>query len=88
MFCGHDYAETNLKFALELAPENKAAKKKLGEISEDKFPRSTLGEERTYNPFMRTSDPAIVDSLREEDPSLGSDPMAVFIKLRELRNIW
>jgi len=88
MFCGHDYAETNLRFALELAPENKAAKKKLREIPEDKFPRSTLGEERTYNPFMRTSDPHILDSLREKDSSLGSDPMAIFIKLRELRNIW
>ncbi len=88
MFCGHDYAETNLKFTLELAPENGAAKKKLEEISEDKFPRSTLEEERTYNPFMRTGDPAIVDSLREKDSSLGGDPMAVFIKLRELRNIW
>ncbi len=88
MFCGHDYAETNLKFALELTPENKAAKKKLEEVSENRFPRSTLGEERTYNPFMRTDDPQILDSLREKYPSLGSDPMAVFIKLRELRNIW
>ena len=88
MFCGHDYAETNLRFALELAPENKDAKKKLQEIPEDKFPRSTLGEERTYNPFMRTDNPIILDVLREKDPSLENDPMAVFIKLRKLRDKW
>ena len=88
MFCGHDYAETNLRFALGLAPENEDAKKKLQEVSEDRFPRSTLGEERTYNPFMRTSDPLLVDALREKDPSLENDPMAVFIKLRELRDKW
>ncbi len=88
MFCGHDYAETNLKFTLDLLPQNKAAKKKLEEIAEDRFPRSTLGEERKYNPFMRTDDPAILDSLRRRDPSLGSDPMEVFVRLRELRNIW
>ena len=88
MFCGHDYAETNLKFALELTPENEDAKKKLQEVSEDKFPRSTLGEERTYNPFMRTSDPLLVDALREKDPSLENDPMALFIKLRKLRDKW
>ncbi|MXW21843.1 MAG: MBL fold metallo-hydrolase [Candidatus Dadabacteria bacterium] len=88
MFCGHDYAETNLRFALGLTPDNEDAKKKLREVSEDRFPRSTLGEERTYNPFMRTSDPLLIDTLREKDPSLENDPMAVFIKLRKLRDKW
>ncbi|MXZ13473.1 MAG: MBL fold metallo-hydrolase [Candidatus Dadabacteria bacterium] len=88
MFCGHDYAETNLRFALGLTPDNEDAKKKLREVSEDRFPRSTLGEERTYNPFMRTSDPLLIDALREKDPSLENDPMAVFIKLRKLRDKW
>jgi len=88
MFCGHDYAETNLKFTLKLNPENKDAKRKLKEIPEDKFPRSTLGEERTYNPFMRIDNPAVVDAIIEKDRSLENDPMAVFIKLRELRDRW
>ena len=88
MFCGHDYAETNLRFTLGLTPGNGDAEKKLGEVPEDRFPRSTLGEERTYNPFMRTDDPALFDALREKDPSLENDPMAVFIKLRELRDMW
>lgn len=88
MFCGHDYAETNLKFSLGLTPENKDAEKKLKEISGNKIPRSTLGEEKTYNPFMRTSDPALLDALREKDQSLENDPMAVFIKLRKLRDEW
>ena len=88
MFCGHDYAENNLNFLLSLTPDNVTARKKLSEISEEKFPRSTLEEERKYNPFMRTSDPDIVSALVEKDPSMGDHPKDVFIKLRELRDSW
>lgn len=88
MFCGHDYAEANLEFALSLDPRNSAARKKLGETGAEKFPRSTLGEERDYNPFMRTSDPAIVSAVAQRRPSAGDDPRAVFAELRELRNDW
>ena len=88
MFCGHDYAETNLKFALSVEPGNSKAAEKLEEVPEQRFPRSTLGEERTYNPFMRTSDPAVVSAVNEKDPSVGNDPKAVFAGLRELRNNW
>lgn len=88
MFCGHDYAETNLKFALSLDPGNSAAAEKLAQTREERFPRSTLGEERAYNPFMRTSDPAVVSAVAKRRPSAGDDPRAVFAGLRELRNNW
>ena len=32
MFCGHDYAQRNLEFALELVSQNENAQKKLKEI--------------------------------------------------------
>ncbi len=88
MFCGHDYAENNLNFLLSLTPDNAAAKIKLAELHENKFPRSTLGEERKYNPFMRTSDPDLISALAEKNPSMGDNPRDVFIKLRELRDSW
>ena len=66
----------------------KTLKKNLKKSPADKFPRSTLGEERAYNPFMRTDDPAIVNALEEKYFLQENDPMSVFIKLRELRDKW
>ncbi|MEM7009133.1 MAG: hydroxyacylglutathione hydrolase C-terminal domain-containing protein [Thermodesulfobacteriota bacterium] len=93
MFVGHEYAEANLKFALDLDPENQAVKAKLSEIQDavsknSSIPPSTLGEEKTYNPFMRFDDPVIVDELKKRNPDLKTDPASVFVELRTLRNDW
>ena len=93
MFVGHDYAETNLKFALDIDPNNQAAKNKLEEIVEVKsedieLPPSTLGEEKKYNPFMRYDDKDILDGLSSRNSDMNTDPQSVFIELRELRNNW
>jgi len=93
MFVGHDYAETNLKFALDLDPNNEAAKTKLDEIersiSENKeISPSTLGEEKKYNPFMRYDVAEIVDELKNRNPELKADPGSIFKELRELRDEW
>ncbi len=93
MFVGHDYGETNLKFGLDIDPNNEAAKAKLSEIEEAKSqdiesPPSTLGEEKKYNPFMRYDIDDVVDELKKRNPELKTDPESIFIELRELRNNW
>ena len=68
VFCGHEYTESNLRFAVTQEPENTAMQGKLervqslrahaaadwhdAEPAEMTIP-STIGEERDTNPFMR-----------------------------------
>lgn len=93
VFVGHDYSEKNLRFALSIEPENKAARAKLEEVesaySQGKEPApTTIGEEKKYNPFFRFDVPELVMEMKKRKPSLENDPLAIFKQLRELRNNW
>lgn len=93
IFCGHNYAEKNLLFALNVDPENTAAKEKLKEVLTlskkgiEPAP-STIEEEKQYNPFLRFDDPSIVDQLKKINPSIEERPETIFKALREMRNNW
>lgn len=64
VFCGHEYTVSNLRFAASIDGSNAAVTNKLEwaskqiESKQHTVP-STIGEEKSYNPFMRTSDPGI-----------------------------
>ena len=93
IFVGHDYSETNLRFALSIEPENKAARAKLEGVksaySQGKEPApTTIGEEKKYNPFLRFDVPELIMEMKRRKPSLESDSRAIFKELRELRNNW
>jgi hydroxyacylglutathione hydrolase len=93
VFVGHDYSETNLRFALSIEPENQAAKAKLNEIKsaysqgEEPVP-TTIGEEKEYNPFLRFDVSQVIAAIKKRKPSLGDDPRMIFKELRELRDNW
>ena len=68
VFCGHEYTESNLKFAAHVEPDNAAVREKLARVAEtrrgaapdwhDATPAemtipSTIGQEKATNPFMR-----------------------------------
>jgi hydroxyacylglutathione hydrolase len=66
---GHDYAEANLPFALELDPASASARTRLEAVRVAKRagqepPPSTLAEERASNPFLRATGLAEVIALR------------------------
>ncbi|XP_071491249.1 probable hydrolase PNKD [Diadema antillarum] len=70
IYPGHEYALDDLEFALHIDPENEAVKRKLnwvkGRRKDTKITSpSSLGEEKSYNPFLRTSQENI---LRLADP--------------------
>lgn len=93
IFVGHDYSETNLRFALSIEPENMEARAKLEEIKsaycQGKEPApTTIGEEKKYNPFFRFDVPELIIEMKKRKPSLKSDPRAIFKELREIRNNW
>lgn len=73
VFCGHEYTVSNLRFCKLVEPANNAIDEKLSwalqrrQCGEFTVP-STLGEERTYNPFMRTHHPSVQAFAGSSDP--------------------
>ena len=66
---GHDYAEANLPFVLDLEPSNAAAAARLAAVRADRAAGrepapTTLAEERAINPFLRVPDVAAFVALR------------------------
>lgn len=91
VYCGHEYTEKNLRFALTLEPGNQALKAKhewsLKTRSAGKFTvPSTIGDEKKTNPFLRTDSPELRANLKKRDPNIGDDPIAIFAKARELKD--
>ena len=73
VYCGHEYTEKNLQFALTLEPHNAALKAKYdwaGKTrSEGNFTvPSTIGDEKHFNPFLRTDSAELRASLKKIDP--------------------
>jgi hydroxyacylglutathione hydrolase len=91
VYCGHEYTEKNLRFALTLEPGNQALQARhewsLKTRAANKFTvPSTIGDEKKTNPFLRTSSPELRANLKQRDPSISDDPVAIFAKARELKD--
>src|SRR5262249_30803499 len=59
VYCGHEYTESNLRFAAYVEPSNAAvsqARAKAAQLRKEGRPTvpATIGEELSYNPFLRT----------------------------------
>jgi len=84
VYCGHEYTKKNLEFALHVEPTNQDVKRKLEWATQHGTPTvpSTIGEEKSFNPFMRVEVPEFVNSLKLEK----SDPITAMDHLRNLKN--
>jgi hydroxyacylglutathione hydrolase len=91
VYCGHEYTEKNLRFALTLEPGNDALKRKYEWTRKARAEGqytipSTIGDEKLFNPFLRTDSAELRANLRKIDPSLGNYSVAIFAKARELKD--
>ncbi len=91
VYCGHEYTEKNLRFALTLEPNNPALKSKYewakAVRAEGKYTiPSTIGDEKQFNPFLRIDSPELRTNLKKLVPTLSDDAVAVFAKVRELKD--
>jgi hydroxyacylglutathione hydrolase len=87
IYCGHEYTEENLKFALTVDPGNAALAARLSEVKELRrrgLPSvpSTLHMEKAFNPFLRVKEPAIRKKLGME----SAEDVEVFARLREMKD--
>jgi hydroxyacylglutathione hydrolase len=91
VYCGHEYTLANISFAKSVEPGNaalnarEARDRKLREAGKPTLP-STMREEKATNPFLRCTEPAVVDSVNKYMGARVSDPVRVFAAIREWKN--
>jgi hydroxyacylglutathione hydrolase len=87
IYCGHEYTESNVRFALTVEPNNDALKRRAEEVrrllavGKPTVP-SVLGDEKQANPFLRADVPGIAAAIG----FAGKPAAQVFGELRERKN--
>ncbi|MEZ5785427.1 MAG: hydroxyacylglutathione hydrolase [Xanthobacteraceae bacterium] len=87
IFCGHEYTQSNIRFAQSVEPGNAALKRRAEEVDRLRAAGkptvpSRLGVEKQANPFLRADDPEVAAAV-----GLAGKPAAqVFGELRERKN--
>ncbi len=87
VYCGHDYAAANARFALTVEPENKALVTRAAEVTARSSEGlltlpTTIDLERQTNPFLRAGQPAIRRRLQMEN----HPPVEVFAEIRRRKD--
>jgi hydroxyacylglutathione hydrolase len=89
VYCGHEYTETNARFALTIEPGNGdlAARaeevRRLRSAGKPTLP-TTIGLEKRTNPFLRANEPAIRARLGMTEAT----PVEVFAEIRKRRDVF
>jgi hydroxyacylglutathione hydrolase len=87
IYCGHEYTQSNAKFALTIEPENAALVKRAKEVDQLRAAGkptlpTNIGIELETNPFLRPSVPAIQQRLG----MAGKPEWQIFGEIRERKN--
>src|SRR5664279_4101173 len=87
LYCGHEYTASNVKFALNVEPDNPALQARAEEVTRLRAGNkptipSLLGEEKKANVFLRADAPSVAAGARMK----GRDAAEVFGELRERKN--
>jgi len=87
LFCGHEYTDANIRFALTIEPNNSALIARAAEVKR-KIAVGTptiptpMGEEKRANVFLRADDPTVAAAV-----GLAGKPAAqVFAEVRARKN--
>lgn len=80
VYCGHEYTESNLRFAAHVEPSNNAIteiRARAAATRKDGRPTvpSTIAEELTYNPFLRTDSKEIRKTLGIAESASGAEAL-------------
>jgi len=87
MYCGHEYTDANIRFALTIEPDNPALAARAAQVKSQVAAGTPtiptlMGEEKRANVFLRADDPAVASAV-----SLAGKPGAqVFAEVRARKN--
>ena len=102
VYCGHEYTESNLRFAATLEPGNAALAEKIETVrairararprwhdadSDEMTVPSTIGDERATNPFMRAHSTELRASVRANHPD-AEDEIAILGAARRMKDVF
>ena len=84
VYCGHEYTQSNARFALSIDPDNEALKARAAEVDQLRAAGKatipfSLGEDKRANPFLRADAPELARHYGLE----GADPAEVFAAIRK-----
>lgn len=87
VYCGHEYTQSNGRFALTVEPNSSALQARMREVDGKRAQGaptipSTMGLEKKTNPFLRPDSPEIRRELNMED----ADNVEVFAELRRRKD--
>ncbi|QCG94131.1 hydroxyacylglutathione hydrolase [Azospirillum sp. TSA2s] len=87
VYCGHEYTQSNGRFALTVDPDNAALHQRMEEVAalrERNQPTipTTIGMERRTNPFLRADDPGVQSAIGMS----GAPSVEVFAELRRRKD--
>lgn len=91
VYCAHEYTEANIRFALACEPGNPQLAQRQADAhalragGRPTLP-SAIGLEKATNPFLRCTQPAIVQAAQSHGAARSSDELTVFTALREWKN--
>lgn len=91
VYCGHEYTESNLEFALLVEPGNKDISSRLDEVrsirmsGEASIP-APLSLEKKTNPFLRCDMREVVQAAEDYSGKVLKDPIEVLSVIREWKN--
>lgn len=88
VFCGHEYTESNLRFAAHVEPSNAAvaqARSRVAQLRKQGRPSvpSTIGDELGFNPFLRTDSPEIRQSLSISKDASPADALGAIRRAKD-----
>jgi hydroxyacylglutathione hydrolase len=91
VFCGHEYTESNLRFALHVDGDNLATRERAESVRRARAAGqptvpSRMDLELATNPFMRVGEPAIQEVARAHGVEDLDSPAEVLGALRVLKN--
>jgi hydroxyacylglutathione hydrolase len=87
VYCGHEYTESNARFARAIDPENAALKRRAEAVTAARakgLPTvpARIEEERATNPFLRADDPQLAAAVG----MAGAPPVQVFAEIRRRKD--
>jgi hydroxyacylglutathione hydrolase len=91
VYCAHEYTLSNLRFAAAVEPDNPHVRAALDDVRQRRerdeitLP-STLGRERTINPFLRSREPAVRTAAERQAGHSLPRPVDVFAVVRRWKD--
>jgi hydroxyacylglutathione hydrolase len=91
VYCGHEYTESNLRFAMSVEPKNPKLVSRFERVQglrtrgAPTVP-STLEEEKQTNPFLRWDSKEIQANVKAANRDARLDPVSVFAAVRKMKD--